>query len=293
MGGAGTLVWRCRDRTIRIGARPLVMGILNVTPDSFSDGGRFQSCDDAVRHGLAMAAEGADIVDVGGESTRPGSLPVSAADECARVVPVIRALARAFAGRPDAPVLSVDTRQAAVAEQAMEAGAAIINDVTALSDPVMPDVARRHGAGVVLMHMRGEPATMQQSPHYEDVVAEVADWLEKRRSTLVKAGVADETMALDPGIGFGKTVEHNVRLLAGLPRLVACGRPVVVGLSRKKFIGVLTGREVHDRLAGSLAGAVWAASRGAHVWRVHEVKESADAARMVAAFRKETAEWIG
>lgn len=293
MGEAATLVWRCRDRTIRIGWRPLVMGILNVTPDSFSDGGRFQSAGDAVRYGLAMATEGADIVDVGGESTRPGATPVSAADEGARVIPVIRGLAAAFAGQDGAPVISVDTRHAAVAEQAMEAGAAIINDVSALGDPAMPEVARRYGAGVVLMHMRGEPATMQQEPRYGDVVGEVVDWLEARRAMLARAGVADETIALDPGIGFGKTGEHNVRLLAGLPRLVACGRPVVVGLSRKKFIGLLTGREVQDRLAGSLAGAVWAASRGAHVWRVHEVRESVDAARMVAALREETAEWIG
>jgi dihydropteroate synthase len=269
------------------------MGILNVTPDSFSDGGRFQSAGDAVRYGLAMATEGADIVDVGGESTRPGATPVSAADEGARVIPVIRGLAAAFAGQDGAPVISVDTRHAAVAEQAMEAGAAIINDVSALGDPAMPEVARRYGAGVVLMHMRGEPATMQQEPRYGDVVGEVVDWLEARRAMLARAGVADETIALDPGIGFGKTGEHNVRLLAGLPRLVACGRPVVVGLSRKKFIGLLTGREVQDRLAGSLAGAVWAASRGAHVWRVHEVRESVDAARMVAALREETAEWIG
>lgn len=288
MRGGGTLVWRCRDRTIRIGARPLVMGIVNVTPDSFSDGGRFASADEAVRHGLAMAAGGADIVDVGGESTRPGAQPVAVDDEAGRVIPVIRALAGEFARKGEGPVISVDTRHAEVAAQAMEAGAAIINDVSALSDPAMPGVAMRTGAGVVLMHMKGEPATMQQAPRYDDVVDEVAGWLQARRAALVSAGVADETIALDPGIGFGKTAEHNVRLLANLPKLVACGRPVVVGLSRKKFIGLLTGREVGDRLAGSLAGAVWAASRGAHVWRVHEVDESVDAARMVAAFREET-----
>jgi dihydropteroate synthase len=293
MDGAGNLVWRCGDRTLRIGARPLVMGILNVTPDSFSDGGQFQSAESAVLRGLTMAREGADIVDVGGESTRPGALPVSEEDECARVIPVIRALSDAFSGRTDAPVISVDTRKAAVAGRAMEAGARIINDVTALGDPAMQELARCTGAGVVLMHMRGEPATMQQDPRYDDVVAGVVDWLRKRRMMLEEAGVAPDTMALDPGIGFGKTGEHNLKLLAGLASLVDCGRPVVVGISRKNFIGVLTGRDVTDRLAGSLAGAVWAASRGAHVWRVHEVKESVDAAKMVAALREETAEWNG
>ncbi len=269
------------------------MGILNVTPDSFSDGGQFQAMEAAVARGLAMAHEGADIVDIGGESTRPGALPVPAEDECARVIPVIRALSAAFSGRPDAPVISVDTRKAAVAEQAIEAGARIINDVTALDDPAMQEVARRTGAGVVLMHMRGEPTTMQKDPRYKDVVAEVVDWLNQRRMTLEKAGLAPDTMALDPGIGFGKTGKHNLMLLAGLRGLMDCGRPVVVGLSRKKFIGTVTGRDVSDRLAGSLTGAVWAAARGAHVWRVHEVKESVDAARMVAALREETMEWNG
>jgi len=269
------------------------MGILNVTPDSFSDGGRFQSMEAAVLRGLAMAQEGADIVDVGGESTRPGASPVSAEDECARVIPVIRALRDAFSDQPDAPVISVDTRKAAVAGPAMEAGARIINDVTALDDPAMQEVACCTGAGVVLMHMRGEPATMQQDPRYDDVVTGVVNWLRQRRMMLEDAGVMPDTMALDPGIGFGKTGEHNLKLLAGLSKLEDCGRPVVVGLSRKKFIGMVTGRDVSDRLAGSLAGAVWAASRGAHVWRVHEVKESIDAARMVAALREETAEWNG
>jgi dihydropteroate synthase len=269
------------------------MGILNVTPDSFSDGGQFQSLESAVMRGLEMAHEGADIVDIGGESTRPGSLPVSTEDECARVIPVIRALTKAYSGQSNAPVISVDTRKAAVAEQAMEAGARIINDVTALGDPAMQEVARRTGAGVVLMHMRGEPATMQQDPRYDDVVAEVAAWLNQRRMTLEGAGLDPDTMALDPGIGFGKTGEHNLKLLSGMQRFVDCGRPVVVGISRKKFIGMVTGRDVPDRLAGSLTGAVWAAARGANIWRVHEVKESVDAARMVAALREETAEWNG
>lgn len=291
---AGSLSWRCRDRTIRLGARPLVMGILNVTPDSFSDGGRFQTVEAAVQRGLAMAEEGADVVDVGGESTRPGAVAVSVAEEGARVEPVIRILAKAFSGRPEAPLISVDTRKAMVAEQALEAGACIINDVTAMAgDPAMPALARRYGAGVVLMHMRGEPATMQQDPRYGDVVGEVSGWLAARMATLEKEGLEAETIALDPGIGFGKTMEHNVKLIAGLRALVATGRPVVAGVSRKSFIGRITGRDGDARMAGSLAAAVWAAACGAHVWRVHDVRESVDAARMVAALREETAEWIG
>lgn len=289
------ITWRCRDREIRIGARPLVMGIVNVTPDSFSDGGRYRTAGEAVRRGLEMAAQGADLVDVGGESTRPGAGAVSASEELARVIPVIRELARAFAGQPGAPVISVDTRKAEVAAAALEAGAAIVNDVTALAgDPGMPAVAARYGAGVVLMHMRGEPATMQREPRYEDVVAEVGVYLSGRMAALLKAGLAPETMAFDPGIGFGKTADHNLRLVAGLARLAPPGRPVVLGVSRKQFIGGVTGCGVAaDRLAGSLACAVWGATRGAHVWRVHDVKESVEAARMVAALNKETAAWSG
>ncbi len=288
------LSWRCRDRTLRLGARPLVMGILNVTPDSFSDGGRYQTIEAAVQRGLAMADEGADVVDIGGESTRPGAIAVSAADEGARVEPVIRALAKAFSGRPAAPLISVDTRKAMVAERALEAGARIINDITALAgDPGMPALARRYGAGVVLMHMRGEPATMQQDPRYGDVVGEVVDWLAARMTALANDGLDGETIALDPGIGFGKTMEHNVQLIAGLRALTVAGRPVVAGVSRKSFVGKITGRDGDARMAGSLAAAVWAAACGAHVWRVHDVRESVDAARMVAALREETAEWIG
>ena len=289
-----TILWRCRDRTFHVGLRPLVMGILNVTPDSFSDGGRFQDIEAAVRRGIEMADEGADMVDVGGESSRPGAAPVSPEEEALRVIPVIRALAEIFSTRAGAPVISVDTRKAGVAVAAMEAGARIINDVTALEgDPEMPGVARRFGAGVVLMHRRGEPATMQQNPQYDDVVREVADALEGRIAALKKAGLATDTMALDPGIGFGKTSEHNVTLLANLGALTALGRPVLVGVSRKRFIGIITGREVEHRRAGSLACAVWAAAHGAHIWRMHEVKESVDAAKLVAALNGETVEWTG
>jgi len=286
--------WRCRDRVIEFDSRPQVMGILNVTPDSFSDGGRYRDVDEAVQRGLAMAGEGADIVDVGGESTRPGAVPVSAGEETERVIPVIRALADAFAAKPAAPVISVDTRKAAVAAAALEAGARIINDVTAMAgDPDMPGVARYYGAGVVLMHMRGEPATMQQEPHYDDVVAEVGATLAKRMDALMETGLDPETLAIDPGIGFGKTAEHNIKLVAGLATLARLGRPVVLGVSRKRFVGAITGCGLEHRLAGSLACAVWAATRGAHVWRVHDVKESADAAKMVAALNRETSEWNG
>jgi dihydropteroate synthase len=269
------------------GARPLVMGILNVTADSFSDGGRFLERDAALRRGLALAEAGADIVDIGGESTRPGALPVALDVEWERVIPVVRGLAEAFGGRAGAPVLSVDTRKAAVAEAALAAGAHIVNDVTALTgDAAMPGVVARYGAGVVLMHMRGEPATMQQEPRYGDVTREVTDFLRDRMEALERAGVARETMALDPGIGFGKTAAHNLALLNGLPALTVLGRPVLVGVSRKRFIGELTGREVGDRLAGSLAAMVFAVLRGAAVVRVHDVKESVDAVSVVAGLRE-------
>lgn len=288
------LSWRCRERTLRIGARPLVMGILNVTPDSFSDGGRYQVAETALRHGLDMAEAGAELIDVGGESTRPGAQAVTPEEEAGRVIPVIRALVRAFAGKPGAPIVSVDTRKASVAKQALEAGAEIINDVTALAgDPDMAGIARDYGAGVILMHMQGDPTTMQQGPRYGDVVAEVAAYLAGRVVALKAAGLQADTMALDPGIGFGKTMEHNVKLIAGLCPLVALGHPVVVGLSRKSFISKITGRDVSHRLAGSLAGAVWAAGQGAHIWRVHDVAESVDAARMVGLLREETTTWNG
>jgi len=293
-GVTSRLSWRCRERTLQLGARPLVMGILNVTPDSFSDGGRYHDVEAAIRHGLEMAEAGADIIDVGGESTRPGAQAVTPEEEAGRVIPVVLALVRAFAGQPGAPVLSVDTRKASVAREAMEAGADIINDVTALEgDPEMARVAHAYGAGVILMHMKGDPTTMQQAPQYEDVVSEVAAYLEGRVAVLKEAGLKADTLAIDPGIGFGKTLEHNVKLIANLQRLVALGQPVVIGLSRKSFISKITGREVAHRLAGSLAGAVWAAGQGAHMWRVHEVAESVDAARMVGVFREGTTVWNG
>jgi dihydropteroate synthase len=259
--------------------RPLLMGILNVTPDSFSDGGLYLDRDRAVTQGLRMVEEGADIIDVGGESTRPGAEPVHADEESGRVVPVIEEL-----GRRTGVVLSVDTMKAVVARRAIGSGAHIINDVSALThDPHMAEVAAESGSGVVLMHMQGTPRTMQKDPRYEDVVAEVRAFLADRLDRLAAAGIARDAMAVDPGIGFGKTVEHNVRLLSHLEALGETGRPVVVGLSRKSFLGRLTGRETGERLAGSLAALAFCVMNGAHVMRVHDVKESFDALRVAAA----------
>ena len=235
------------------------MGVLNVTPDSFSDGGRYLDPELAAAHGLALVAEGADVVDVGGESTRPGAGPVDEAEERRRVVPVIEALA------PSVRV-SVDTRSAAVAEAAVAAGATLVNDVSASLWPAAAEV----GAGWVAMHMRGEPVTMQEAPRYDDVVAEVGAFLQERAAQARAAGV--EEVWIDPGIGFGKTLEHNLALLRSLDRLVAGGVPVVVGASRKGSLGQLTGgAPVDDRLEASVATAVWAVEQGAAMVRVHDV----------------------
>jgi dihydropteroate synthase len=255
------------------------MAIVNVTPDSFSDGGRFASPAAAVEHALRLAESGADILDIGGESTRPGAQPVEAGEEMRRVLPVIEGLA----GRT-AVAVSVDTTKAVVARAALRAGAHIVNDVSACTaDPEMAAVVREAGAGVVLMHMRGNPRTMQADPRYDDVVAEVREYLARRIGDLAEAGVPVGAIAVDPGIGFGKTTAHNLALLAGLDVLTALGRPVVVGHSRKRFIGELTGRPADERLAGSLAAAAAAVLKGAHVLRVHDVAQTRDAARVAAA----------
>jgi dihydropteroate synthase len=249
--------------------RPLVMGVLNVTPDSFSDGGRWFDRDAAIAHGLEMVAEGADVVDVGGESTRPGADPVDEAEELRRVVPVVEALV------PHARV-SVDTRKRGVAEAALAAGATLLNDVTAS----LFDVAAAAGAGWVAMHMQGDPRTMQDDPRYNDVVAEVRDFLVERASAAAAAGVRE--VWIDPGIGFGKNVDHNLALLAHLRTLVDTGLPVLVGASRKRFLGVLTGvDDPADRLEGSLAAATWAMAAGAAMVRVHDVRATVEAARVV------------
>ncbi|MBN1558135.1 MAG: dihydropteroate synthase [Lentisphaerae bacterium] len=275
--------WICRGRTLSFADGPLVMGILNVTPDSFSDGGAFTDTAGAVRHGRDMAEAGAAIIDVGGESTRPGAPPVSARDEAARVLPVIEALA----GHIPA-VVSVDTSKADVARRALEAGAAIINDVTAgAGDPAMLGVAAESGAGLVLMHMQGTPRTMQRNPRYGNVVREVRDFLAARLAACADAGIESGRLAVDPGIGFGKTLEHNLRLLARLDALRPLGRPVVVGLSRKRFLGMLTGRDVQNRLAAGLGALTYCVLHGADVMRVHDVPESVDAMRTALRVKEE------
>ncbi|MGB7050904.1 MAG: dihydropteroate synthase [Acidimicrobiales bacterium] len=256
-----------------VAERPLVMGILNVTPDSFSDGGRFFETDEAVAKGRSMIAEGADVIDVGGESTRPGAAPVEVDEEMRRVVPVIEALAGHVR-------VSVDTTKVQVAEAAVDAGASLINDVSASLWPV----AARRGVGWVAMHRQGTPVTMQVDPQYDDVVAEVVDFLVERAGAAVDSGVAE--VWVDPGIGFGKTVQHNLELLAAVSTVTATGYPVLVGTSRKHFIGVLTaaGEEpdpVDERLPGSLATATWAMEAGASMVRVHDVAPTVQAATLV------------
>jgi dihydropteroate synthase len=279
MAPSSVLEWKCGERVCRIDATASrVMGILNVTPDSFSDGGRFFDPVRAIEHGLRMAAEGADILDIGGESTRPGAEPVSVGEELRRVIPVVRSLAQ-----QTKCLISIDTTKAVVAAAALEAGAHIINDVSAMTgDPDMIRLAASCKAGIVLMHMKGTPRTMQQNPKYEDVVEEVARYLEQRAAAAAEAGIAPDRLALDPGIGFGKDVDHNLALLAmGLPRLAKLGRPIVVGVSRKSFIGKITGCDTAERMPGSIAAAAYAVLRGAHIIRAHDVKETCGAMRLV------------
>ncbi len=257
------------------------MGIINATPDSFSDGGRFLDRAAAVKRGIEMVTEGADLLDVGGESTRPGSDPVSVEGERERVLPVIRGLA----AEVDVPI-SIDTRKHEVAGAALEAGATIVNDVTAGSDPRMFGLVRDAGAGMVLMHMRGEPKTMQQDTRYDDVVAEVRDYLAARVTAAVEAGVGWDRLCVDPGLGFGKDVEGNLRLVKEVDAFLDLRRPVLVGPSRKSFVGNVTGTEVAERLEGTAAAVAWMAGRGAHVVRVHDVKEMVRVVRMVDAIRR-------
>jgi dihydropteroate synthase len=262
---------RCGDRWLDLG-RPLVMGVLNVTPDSFSDGGRFLDFEAAIAQAEHMVEAGAAIVDVGGESTRPGAAPVPVEEELARVLPVVRRLARLPL------VVSVDTSKPEVMQAAVEAGAGLVNDVRALQAPGALEAVAAGGAAVCLMHMRGEPATMQRDPVYGDVVTEVAAFLDARVQACVSAGIAPDRICVDPGFGFGKTLEHNLQLLRALPRLAAGGRPLLVGLSRKSMIGALTGRPVGERLAGGLALALWAVVEGgARIVRTHDVGPTVDA----------------
>jgi dihydropteroate synthase len=250
------------------------MGVLNVTPDSFSDGGLFLDAGAAVAHGLALAAEGADILDVGGESTRPGAEPVAAQEQIRRVVPAIEGLV----ARGVQAQISVDTTRLAVAEAAVAAGATYVNDVSAFrADPELAGLVAERGLDCCLTHMRGDPRTMQSEAVYDDVVADVKAFLAERLATAVAAGIAEERIMLDPGIGFAKRLEHNLELLRRLDELVALGRPVVIGTSRKSFLGRITGREADDRLAGTIATNVLALERGASVFRVHDVGPVADA----------------
>jgi dihydropteroate synthase len=264
----------CHGRVLDL-SRPVVMGVLNVTADSFSDGGRFHSFDNAVAHGAALVAQGAAIIDVGGESTRPGAEPVSVQEELDRVIPVIEALA----SRLDV-LISVDTMKPEVMREAAQAGAGLINDVLALGAPGAMEAAAASGAAVCLMHMQGTPRTMQQDPFYEDVVAEVDGFLRARAAACIAAGIQPARICIDPGFGFGKTMEHNLQLLAGLPRIVAGGHPVLVGLSRKSLLGKLTGRPVHERLAGSVALATIATLHGARIVRAHDVAATTDAVKV-------------
>lgn len=255
-------------------ARPLVMGIVNVTPDSFFDGGRHARADAAIAHARRLLDDGADLLDIGGESTRPGAPAVSADEEIERIVPVLDGLRDC--GRP----LSVDTRRPEAMVAALEHGADMINDIQALRAPGALDAVLRSNCAVCLMHMQGEPATMQRAPRYEDVVSEVEAFLGERCSALAAAGIARERIVLDPGIGFGKTLRHNLLLIDALDEMVAMGQPLLVGVSRKSMIGELTGRAADGRLSGSLAAMLAAVARGAGIVRVHDVAETHDALRV-------------
>lgn len=266
--------WEIRGRSLTIASRPLIMGIVNATPDSFSDGGQYVTAEAAIAHGLELVRQGADLLDIGGESTRPGALPVPVDEEIRRVRPVVAALAR-----QTAVPLSIDTSKAAVAQTCLEAGAHIVNDVTALTgDPAMVEVVSGAQAGAIVMHMRGTPASMQLAPQYGDVVAEVDQYLETRLLQLTACGIAAQRLVLDPGIGFGKTTEHNVALLRHLHCLQRHGRPVCLGVSRKGLFGRLLGRPVEGRLPGSLATVCFVMTRGAvQIVRTHDVEATRDA----------------
>ncbi|HWM24978.1 MAG TPA: dihydropteroate synthase [Chthoniobacterales bacterium] len=271
------MIWQIDDRAIDLSQHSIIMGVLNVTPDSFSDGGEFFTAEKAVEHGVRMAAEGAQIIDVGGESARPGAQPVSAEEELARVLPVIAKLREKIAA-----FISIDTTKAAVARAALEAGASIINDVSGgLADPAMMKLAAEKRSAFIVMHMQGTPQTMQANPHYNDVVAEVADFFRQQYASALECGIDSMAIAFDPGIGFGKTVEHNLELLSHLPCLRVHDRPMVVGVSRKSSLGKMIGSaEMSDRLAPTIAFTALLRERGANVLRVHDVKENAAALRV-------------
>ncbi|HYW68103.1 MAG TPA: dihydropteroate synthase [bacterium] len=279
LDGPGASVLRAGPHTLDLAERVHVMGILNVTPDSFSDGGEFLRPTAAAEHARRMIDEGADIIDVGGQSSRPGSQPVSEDDELERVVPVIRKVREQW----DGPV-SVDTYRARVAEEALAAGATMVNDITAFSaEPRIAEVTARAGAAAVLMHMRGTPATMQQDTAYDDLMGELAFFLGAAVDRALEAGVGGDQIAIDPGIGFGKTTEHNLAILRHLPELAVLGRPILVGPSRKSFIGNVLDLPVEERLEGTLATVAYAVVQGARILRVHDVRPTVRVARMVEA----------
>ena len=271
--------WTVRDFVFKFPRPMVVMGVLNTTPDSFSDGGHFLDTDMATDHGLRLADEGAEIIDIGGESTRPGSEPVSATEELRRVVPVIERLTKRCGA-----VISIDTQKPTVARAALDAGASIVNDIAANRQSTeMWEVVAEARAGYVCMHMQGTPQTMQTEPHYDDVLQEVGDFFSERLTRLAEHGVNSEQVALDPGIGFGKELEHNIKLLSGIHQLIISGRPLLIGASRKSFIGKLLGTPSNERLPASLACAACAAAEGAHIVRVHDVAETVQAVRMAEA----------
>ncbi|MGB2630863.1 MAG: dihydropteroate synthase [Candidatus Omnitrophota bacterium] len=273
---------RLKDHTLPIGERTCIMGVLNVTPDSFSDGGRYIDPEKAAERIKGMVDEGADVIDIGGESTRPGADGISTSEELQRIMPVIKAVK----GTLSVP-LSVDTYKSEVARQALMGGVSIVNDITALhGDPEMAGTIAEFDAGVVLMHMKGTPATMQKSPDYGDVIEEILSYLEGSIRIALDAGIDPEKIIIDPGIGFGKKLEHNLAILKDLKRLRQLGKPLLVGTSRKSFIGELTGKDIRDREFGTAASVALAAANGADMIRVHDVGSMKDVMRVVDAIRK-------
>lgn len=268
-----TRLWRVESRDLHLGRFPLIMGIVNVTPDSFSDGGSFADPESAVAHALRLSEEGADILDIGGESTRPGATPVPEDEELRRVVDVVAEVARQTS-RP----VAIDTTKAEVARRSLEAGATIVNDISGLRfDAQMPAVCAASGAGVVCMHMQGTPQTMQDAPHYDNVVREICEFFQQRLDKLASQGIAPETVLLDPGIGFGKTAQHNLEILSNVRRFRELGRPVLIGHSRKRFLKKLLGRDVDERSAGTLGVCIALAMQSVDVLRVHDVRAARDA----------------
>ena len=278
------LTWQVNDRLIEFPARPLIMGVVNVTPDSFFDGGRYLDAEAAVAHAIRLVEEGADLLDIGAESTRPGADVVSEAEECRRAIPVVTAVAKAVT----IPI-SIDTSKATVAQAALEAGAVLVNDVTALrGDPAMVDVVARTGAGIVLMHMPGTPRTMQQDPRYDDVVGEISGFFEERIRFAMAHGIVRRQIILDPGIGFGKLLGHNLTLLAQLRRFMQFECPVLVGVSQKAFLGQLVDRPVQERQWATAAAVAMAVDRGAGILRVHDVRGMKDVVQVAAAISQQT-----